>query len=99
MTLASPIKDNPIHRRTINEIADDDYEKFLNEIRERRLKPIQVYAEGVALKAKVKIEKDKIKLEKQLILMKKDEDRLELAMERYERRALAIRRLFIEIGE
>lgn len=97
MISASLIKDTPTHRATINEIADDEYETFLNGIRERRLQPIKVYAEGQALKAKVKLEKDKIKLDKQLILMEKNRERLEFAMVKYEERARMIRRLQIEI--
>ena len=86
-----------IERRNLADFSDDQIDLMLEQIRERRLKPVLVYMESQELKQKAR-EADCIEtLEKQLSMFAKEKERMDALLEKMELRALKIRAIRLEI--
>lgn len=65
------MNDTPIHRVTFLEMSDDEQIKFIEELRNRRQKPLEYYNELMELKKQQKIDKLKSSQEKAVVAFEK----------------------------
>lgn len=90
--------DTPINRATIAQMTDDQIDAHLDQLRERRLKPIQVYKEAKELADKLKHEKRAEALEKAIEGFEKDLLQFDKKLEKLQSRALKIRGIRLEMS-
>jgi hypothetical protein len=94
MSLAN---DNPLFLPNVNELSDDELYTLLEGIRERRLKPVQDYHDGQALKAKAKAVKMEEQLDKQLVMFAKELASVDKVLAKLEGRSRKIRAIRMEV--
>ena len=63
--------DTPIHRKTFLEMTEAEQLVFLEQLRERRLAPINTYNDIIEAKKQKQLSKLNIKLEKELVQFEK----------------------------
>lgn len=90
-------RDTPIDLATIKEMSDDEVDKLVGEIRERRLKPVHDYEESQAVKAMYR----RAGLDKQLAqhqkMFEKELARADTIIDKLEARARKLRGLKLEL--
>lgn len=89
--------DLPTHRIVINEMTNEELDRFLESVRERRLAPVRIYKEALALKARVAEEKAIAKLDKQIHMLDKEIVSLDKAIAKVEKRVLNIKAIKLEV--
>ena len=91
--------DTPIELVNVSEMSDNDLDALIQNIRERRLKPIAAYEAAKLMKDQAKEQGLLSKLEKQGEMFQKELVRVDKALESLEKRALNIRAIRLELGD
>ena len=86
-----------IERIDISLLSNDEIDKQLEAIRERRIRPVQLYLESQDLKDAARKADCLEILEKQLNMFAKEKDRMDALLDKMEQRALKIRAIRLEI--
>jgi hypothetical protein len=87
------IKDTPLHRTTIIEMSDDEYESFIEGLRERRMKSIRDYEEMAAMRVAAEKAKQLDTLDHELNMFEKEMKQWTRIMVKVEKRAVKLRTL------
>ena len=90
--------DTPIHRKTYLEMSDDEQIAFINEIRNKRNAPIQIYQKELAAKREAKLEKLNIAFEKAKTAFEKELDGFDKKVENLIKKANKLKQINIEIN-
>ena len=90
--------DTPIHRKTYLEMSDDEQISFINEIRNKRNAPIQIYQEELAAKREAKLEKLNIAFEKAKTAFEKELEGFDKKVENLIKKANKLKQINIEIN-
>jgi hypothetical protein len=91
--------DTPIALADITQMSPDEREYLIEQIRERRLKPVKAYEELTLMKAEARKEGLEQTHARQLEMFLKDLGRADRAMETLEKRTRKLRGLMMEIEE
>ena len=91
--------DTPIALADITQMSPDEREYLIEQIRERRLKPVKAYEELTLMKAEARNEGLEQTHARQLEMFLKDLGRADRAMETLEKRTRKLRGLMMEIEE
>lgn len=84
--------------KNISDMTAEDHDKFLEQLRERRLKSVRVYEEAQAAAKMAADEKARVALEKQCTMAQSAADKIDTAITKLEARVQKIRVLRLELG-
>jgi len=93
------MSDTPIARVTIDQMTDAEIDAHLEVIRERRLMAWHIYVQHKEEETELKKTKLTTRLTKQLAMFDKEHTRALAAIDKIEKRALAIRAMRLEMGD
>lgn len=82
----------------LSDMSDDDLDKFLEQVRERRLRVVREHQEAERLKAEAHTEKLQAKVEKQFEMLGKEMASLDKVIAKLDKRITNIQALRIELG-
>lgn len=82
----------------ITRVTDDDIVKYLEGIRERRLRAVRVYKKLQAEKERIEDERTRDRLDKEVVQLGKGLARVDKAIDALEDRASKIRALKLQLG-
>jgi RecG-like helicase len=88
---------NPLKIPDIRDLTDDDLDKHLEDVRERRLKPVHIYEQMLKMKSEARRIQLGETLEKQLEMFEKELERVNKAIEKLEGRSRKLRSIRMEI--
>tara|TARA_Y100000310_G_C20258517_1_gene612505 strand:+ start:367 stop:654 length:288 start_codon:yes stop_codon:yes gene_type:complete len=91
--------DNAIALANLTQMTDEERERLVTNIRERRLHPVRVYEELTLMQSEARKEKLENMWSKQLEMFCKDLERSDKAMEKLEQRSTKLRAIKLEIEE
>lgn len=84
--------------KRMSDLSDDDLDRLLEDIRERRLAAINIFKEKEKMKAEAQAEKQRSKIEKQFDMLKKEIDQMDKVIAKIEKRVTGIRAIQVELG-
>ncbi len=91
--------DTPIELADLTKLSPDERDTLLEQIRERRLRPVRVYEETLRLREAAKRAKIEIVFDKQILMFEKDLARADKAMTKVEERLVKLRGLQLELED
>ena len=89
--------DTPIKLVNISEMDDQDIDALILNIRERRMRPVEIYNEMTLMQAASRREQLETTLNKHLGMFEKELDRADRAMSKLEQRSTKLRALKLEL--
>ncbi len=91
--------DTPIALANLTQMSEDERERLVNKIRERRLAPVRAYEELTTAQALVRKDKLEEMWTKQMVMFCKDLARADKAMETLEKRGTKLRAIKLEVED
>jgi len=88
---------NPLKIPDIRDLTDDDLDKHLEDVRERRLKPVHIYEQMLKMKSEARRIQLGETLEKQLGMFEKELEKVNKAIDKLEGRSRKLRSIRMEI--
>jgi len=88
---------DPLKIPDIRDLTDSDLDKYLEDIRERRLKPVHIYEQMLKMKSEARRIQLIDTLEKQLVMFEKELERANKAIDKLEGRSRKLRAIRMEI--
>ncbi len=91
--------DTPITLANLTQMSEDERELLVNQIRDRRMRPVRAYEELTLMQAEARRETLEVMWAKQLEMFQKDLLRADKAMITLEKRATRLRAIRLEIED
>ena len=88
---------DPLKIPDIRDLTDDVLDKHLEDVRERRLKPVHIYEQMLKMKSEARRIQLGETLEKQLVMFEKELERVNKAIDKLEGRSRKLRSIRMEI--
>ena len=88
---------DPLKIPDIRDLTDNDLDKHLEDVRERRLKPVHIYEQMLKMKSDARRIQLGETLEKQLVMFEKELERANKAIDKLEGRSRKLRAIRMEI--